>query len=90
MSQQCKACGEPFEADPTAIYCAKCLDEAAVITGFIGKSGNYCPVYQKWINDELVNIIKPSCIKENNGCGNCPSREHRFESVPITKVIENE
>lgn len=60
-----------------------------ITTGFIGKGGNYCPVYHEWIEDELVNIKKPPCIKKNNGCGNCQFVEYKYESELITKVIED-
>lgn len=33
---------------------------------------NYCPVHDHEIDYELVNKIKPFCIKMHNGCGNCP------------------
>lgn len=33
---------------------------------------NYCPIHNHEIDYELVNEIKPLCIKMRNGCGNCP------------------
>lgn len=45
--------------------------------GFEIKTGNWCPVYKKFIEDELVNIIKLGCIAQNNGCGNCSKITYR-------------
>ena len=33
---------------------------------------NYCSIHQHEIDYELVREIKPKCIEEHNGCGNCP------------------
>ena len=33
---------------------------------------NYCSIHNHEIDYELVNEIKPLCIKMYNGCGNCP------------------
>jgi len=33
---------------------------------------NWCPEYNHIIDYELVKEMKPDCIAENNGCGNCP------------------
>ena len=33
---------------------------------------NYCPIHHHEIDYELVNEIKPLCIKTHNGWGNCP------------------
>jgi len=32
---------------------------------------SYCPIHSHQIDNELVNEIKPLCIKKYNGCGNC-------------------
>lgn len=36
------------------------------------KGYNYCPIHNHEIDYELVNEIRPLCIKTCNGCGNCP------------------
>ncbi|MFH1226832.1 MAG: hypothetical protein V1701_02875 [Planctomycetota bacterium] len=45
--------------------------------GISAEFGNWCPEYKRFIDDELVNKIKPDCIARNNGCGNCPKITYR-------------
>ncbi len=40
---------------------------------------NYCTVFDQPIDDDLVNIKKPKCIKEMNGCANCPKIGYKTE-----------
>lgn len=53
------------------------LNESQSSTGIKAESGNWCPEYNRFIDDELVNKIKPECVAKNNGCGNCPKITYR-------------
>ena len=33
---------------------------------------DYCPIHSHEIDNELVNELKPMCIKAHKGCDNCP------------------
>lgn len=33
---------------------------------------NWCKVFDKPIEYQLIRLDKPPCIEENKGCGNCP------------------
>lgn len=35
---------------------------------------NWCHRYNRAIDSRLVDIDRPPCIEEHNGCGNCPDR----------------
>lgn len=43
------------------------------------KGYNYCDKYEHEIDYELVKELSPGCIKEHNGCGNCPHCVYRTE-----------
>jgi hypothetical protein len=38
---------------------------------------NWCPVFEREVDHHLVKILAPSCIKEHNGCANCPKVEYK-------------
>ena len=48
---------------------------------------NWCPRYRHEIDYEFVKVLKPNCIDENNGCGNCPLVEYA-EKFEVFKGVE--
>lgn len=40
---------------------------------------NYCSKFNREIDYELVKTIKPECIVENNGCGNCKNCKYKLD-----------
>ena len=39
---------------------------------------NWCMKYNRAVDSKLVRDIGPDCIKENNGCGNCPKITYKI------------
>ncbi|MDD3092043.1 MAG: hypothetical protein PHG80_10460 [Methanoregulaceae archaeon] len=47
-------------------------------------STHFCSVLGREIDYDLVRVVRPDCIEQMNGCGNCPNRRY----VTIRKVSE--
>ena len=45
------------------------------------KGMNWCGKYNHEIDDTLVRAHKDDCVKEQNGCGNCPYVCYHLEQV---------
>ena len=46
---------------------------------------NFCDKFMREIDYYLVKVEKPPCIREHNGCGNCPHCQY----LEITMVDNN-
>lgn len=44
---------------------------------------NWCKILDMPIEVELVCDIKPPCIEEKNGCGNCENSEYRVKTEVV-------
>ena len=73
VKPRCKRCGasrDYVDVDGLRASCSLCGN--TWISGFSQEGGSWCPVYDTFIDNQLVNETKPDCIQERNGCGNCP------------------
>ena len=48
---------------------------------------NWCPVFEREVDHHLVKILAPSCIKEHNGCANCPKVEYKDTLTECARVV---
>lgn len=49
------------------------------IIGISSSGGCYCKKHKHDIDYELVKVLKPNCIEDNNGCGDCPENIYNLE-----------
>lgn len=40
----------------------------------------WCSKLERPVDYDLVRIVKPTCIIEMNGCGNCPNQTTKIEN----------
>ncbi len=60
------------------------LSRTETLRPSIFAASHYCSVYEREIDVELVRVVRPECIEEMNGCGNCPHRRY----VALRRVLE--